>query len=640
MTVLQVGSLAFGYGSERLFHDLSFTIAAGDRLAIVAPNGAGKSTLLRLVVGELAPVEGTVVVRRGARVGYYRQSHEHREEGTVLDAFLSGFGDILEARTRLETAQREAASGEARALDRLAHAMEEYRLSGGDDLERRIRMVMEHLGFAESVLSREVKGLSGGERGRLQLGVVLAQQPELLLLDEPTNHLDLDTIRWLGGFLQSFPGAVMIVSHDRVFLESATTATLELGQQRCRLYPFSFTEYEMAREAELKREAELAERQDAFIAKTEDFIRRNLAGQQTNQAKSRRKMLAKLDRLDRPEDIWKQAEDLSFRFSAVPRSGDIALEAQGLSATRGGKELFRGVELRLRRGERLAIVGPNGSGKTTLLQILAGRPTEGDQGMVKLGSNLFPGYFDQKLGSLDESKTAVEEIRSVKGELNVEAARTYLGQFQIRGDDTLRPIRGMSGGERSRLALAKLLLLPLNLLFLDEPTNHLDMVATDILEEALTSYEGTLIFVSHDQRFLENVATRVLAFEQGEVSQFQGTFGEWGELRARERSQREGAVGPARVSEPPKAGRLAYEEERQLARAKERRERRFREVESRIAAVEDVLRAHSARVQLEGSSDWETLAKEAEREKELQGELESLMGEWAELGEELEGARS
>ena len=512
MTVLQVADLGFGYGADKLFQGVTFSLALGERAALVAPNGAGKTTLLRLLGRELVPDAGSVVIRRDVRVAYYRQSHELTKTGSVLDAFLSGFQEVLALRHALTEAQHAAASGSDADLERLSSVADRYHLVGGDELERRVEIIAQRLGFRESDMERPIGSLSGGERGRLQLGVVLAQEPDLLLLDEPTNHLDLDTIAWLEAHVAGLRSAVLCVSHDRAFLDAVCPITMELGRRSFRSYPLKYSAYAVAREEDLARERELAERQEAFVAKTEDFIRKNIAGQKTKQAQSRRKMLDKLDAVDRPEDVWAVAEKVRFRFAPAPRTGDIVLDARGLHASRGDRRLFEGVDLLVRRGDRIGVVGPNGSGKTTMLKLLAGHGHASDGGEVRRGTNLCEGYFDQHLGSLDPVKTAVEEIRSIRADLNVDGARQYLARFRFYGDDALRRVQGFSGGERSRLALAKLLLEPHNLLFLDEPTNHLDIPAAEILEEALAGFEGTVLLVSHDRRFLEAVTTRVVAF--------------------------------------------------------------------------------------------------------------------------------
>jgi ATP-binding cassette subfamily F protein 3 len=634
MTVLQVGSLSFGYGANKLFGDVTFSIALGDRVALVAPNGAGKSTLLRLIAGELVPDAGIVTIRKGVTVGYYRQSHELSSEGDVMGAFLSGFREIVDLRRDLAHAQEAAASGSDDDLARLARVMDAYHAAHGDDVERKVAILAGKLGFSEADLSRPVASLSGGERGRLLLGIVLAREPDLLLLDEPTNHLDLDTIAWLEAHLSGYRGAVLVVSHDRAFLDAVTRETMELGQRSFRSYPVAYSAYEEMRADELEREEGLHERQQAQIAKTEDFIRRNIAGQKTKQAQSRRRMLEKLALVDRPEDVWARAEQVAFRFSPAPRTGDIVLDAKR------GRVLFEGFDLLIRRGDRIGIVGPNGSGKSTLLKILAGTPSPGDRGEVRRGTNLREGYFDQHLGSLDESKSPVDEIRGVKGDLNIDGARQYLARFRFWGDDVFRKVGGMSGGERSRLALGKLLLEPRNLLFLDEPTNHLDIPAAEILEEALSTFEGTVLLVSHDRRFLENVATRIVSVRAGEATTFPGGYADFvgaqAEAPARKsEAPRHESAGPEKEREKKGAGKAAYEAERAAGRAIEKKRRRLVELEDIVALGESKLSSLRDELRSTPGEDWEALAEKARAEQALAKEVEASMAEWMSLGEEL-----
>ena len=667
MPVIEVAGLKFGYTNQPLFENVTFRLEAGERAALVAPNGAGKSTLLRAIGGEIAPDAGSIVVKKGATVGYYRQSHESRLEGTVRDAMLAGFGDLVGLRRELSRAQADAASGEKGALERLAELTERYHHAGADALEHQVEAIATELGFRESDLERDVKTLSGGERGRLELGLVLATDAELLLLDEPTNHLDLDTIRWLEGHLQGLRAAVLVVSHDRAFLDAACPFTYELGQRTFRTYPLPYSAYHEERAADLERERKLAEEQAAMVAKTEDFIRKNIAGQKTKQAQSRRRMLDKLERVERPEDVWARAAKVRFRFAEAPRSGDIVLEAKGLGAERGGQTLFSGVDILIRRGDRVAVVGPNGSGKTTMMKILADKGMAGDRGDVRRGTNLKDGYFDQQLGSLDPKKSGVEEIRSVRGDLNVDGAREYLARFRFYGDDPLRKVASLSGGEQTRLALAKLLLEPRNLLFLDEPTNHLDIPAAEILEEALVGFEGTVILVSHDRRFLETVSTRTVSFHDGKVDIYEGGFKDYGEALARIRSaaaraerprdRERGAqrsrqaeprppqqksveapkTPPARAPQPAASGADAHRARRDQARDVERKTKQVALLEARVSELEAEV-AHYKKLLVEASgSNWEELHNWAKKERELSGELEKVFKAWVSLSEELGG---
>ena len=643
-SVLQVADVAFGYAADRLFRGVTFNLNEGERAALVAPNGAGKTTLLRIIQGELVPDEGTVLVKRDATVGFYRQSHELALTGTVLDALLSGFSEVLAIRSELAVARERAASGSAADLDVLAHVEERYQLVQGDELERRVELIAQRLGFEADRMHRPVASLSGGERGRLHLGLVLAQQPDLLLLDEPTNHLDLGTIEWLEGYLRSYAGGVMLVSHDRAFLDNVCPRTLELGRRTFRVYPMAYSAYVIAREADLERERAVVERQQSMITKTEDYIRKNIAGQNTKQAQSRRRMLEKLDRLERPDDTWEVAQHISFRFAPAPRTGDIVLDARGLEAERGGRELFSGVDLLVRRGDRIAIVGTNGCGKTTLLKLLAGLGGESDGGTVKRGSNLCDGTFDQDLGSLDLEKSGIDEIRSVRGDMNVDTTRGYLSRFRFWGELPFQKVASLSGGERSRLALAKLLLEPRNLLFLDEPTNHLDIPAAEVLEEALVHFEGTTLFVSHDRRFLENVSTRVLVFQEDGVDVFPGSYREYVERLQRPIStdDEEGSE-PAPEVEAEGRGerntrRAQFEATKAAARALQRKQRRLQELEQSIAKGERDIVVLREKLRNTPGEEWEKLSELAQQEQRLERDIEAMMEEWSQLGDELASA--
>ena len=651
MTVLQVADLRFGYGGETLFDGVTFSLAQGDRVALVAPNGSGKTTLLRVIARELEADAGTAVLKREATLGFYRQSHEVAATGDVLSAFLAGFQGVLAARAALHEAQESAASGSAEALDRQSRVTDQYHLAGGDELEHKVAAIASHLGFSDADLARQVASLSGGERGRLRLGLALAMRPDVLLLDEPTNHLDLDTIGWLEAWLRDFRGAVLVVSHDRAFLDATCSTTMELGQRSFRVYPVRYSDYVVAREEDRGRERALVERQQAMVAKTEDFIRKNIAGQKTKQAQSRRKMLEKLDRLERPEDVWSAAQRVAFRFPPALRTGDIVLDARGLGAERGGRVLFSGVDLLVRRGERIGIVGPNGAGKTTLLKLLAGRGGPEDEGTVRRGTNLQEGYFDQHLGEVDLDVTAVENVRQIRGDFTTEAARQYLARFRFWGDDPLRVVRGFSGGERSRLALARLLLEPKNLLFLDEPTNHLDIPAAEILEEALVGFEGTVLLVSHDRRFLENVTTRIVAVRDGRIEVHQGGFRDYERVRvdaAAAATPKPAAREPAKVDKARRdaslasasasagdGGKKSYEDQRQAARVLEKKKKRVQEIEASIATGEAELDALRKKLKAASSDDWEKLAKMAQEEQALANKVNAMLIEWARLSEEV-----
>jgi len=553
MSLAQFADVTFGYPGTQILAGASLLIKPGDRLALVGPNGMGKSTALRLLCGDLEPDAGDVRVLGRQTVAYLRQSQEFVGAGTLLDALLEPFAHVQKMHEELSALEaRMAEAHDAAGLDiaRYGELQERYQREGGYELESRVRRLTADVGFSEGDLVRAVETLSGGERGRLELAKVLVRQPDLLLLDEPTNHLDLAAIERLETFLAEYAGAFVMVSHDRAFIRAVCREIVELENGKFVRYPMGWDKYVVERDARRALAQAAYERQKDHVDKTEDFIRRNLAGQKTKQAQSRRKMLDKLDRLERPDDQWEHAGKIALAFQTGGDLGaketirapklDVGYTAKDGTVTR----ILRDVTANIYRGDKVGIVGPNGGGKSTLLRTLIGElpPLAGT---VEHGTGVRVGYFDQKLGTLDESLTLEDEIRSVRADLSPEAVRNYLAKFRFFGDDPFKLVRGLSGGERSRLAMAKIMLFPRNVLVLDEPTNHLDIPARETLEDALDGYEGTLIVISHDRYFLDRVCTRLLVIEGDRVEAHLGNYGDW-RRRVRE------ATAPAKEKEREK----------------------------------------------------------------------------------------
>src|SRR5450432_1975422 len=555
MSLAQFADVTFGYPGTEILTGASLLIKPGDRLALVGPNGTGKSTALRLLAGDLEADAGDVRVLGRSSVSYLRQSQEFVGDGSLLDALLEPFAHVQKMHEELAALEARMAGGHADAdVVRYGELQERYQREGGYDLESRVRRLTADVGFSESDLGRAVETLSGGERGRLELAKVLVPQPDLLLLDEPTNHLDLAAIERLEAYLAEYPGAFIMVSHDRAFIRAVCREIVELESGKFVRYPMGYDRYVVERDARMELQRAAYERQKDHVDKTEDFIRRNLAGQKTKQAQSRRKMLEKLERLERPDDQWDHAGKISLSFQTGGDLGaketirapmlDVGYTAADGTVTR----ILRDVTANIYRGDKVGIVGPNGGGKTTLLKTLIGElpPLAGK---VEQGTGVRIGYFDQKLGTLDESLTLEDEIRSVRADLSPEAVRNYLAKFRFFGDDPFRVVKGLSGGERSRLAMAKIMLFPRNVLVLDEPTNHLDIPARETLEQALHDYEGTLIVISHDRYFLDRVATRVLVIDGSSVESHLGNYSDW-----RARSLRGVHAGDAGLTDaPPRA---------------------------------------------------------------------------------------
>src|SRR5450432_1377803 len=667
MSLAQFADVTFGYPGTEILTGASLLIKPGDRLALVGPNGTGKSTALRLLAGDLEADAGDVRVLGRASVSYLRQSQEFVGDGSLLDALLEPFAHVQKMHEELTALEARMADGHADAdVARYGELQERYQREGGYDLESRVRRLTADVGFSESDLGRAVETLSGGERGRLELAKVLVRQPDLLLLDEPTNHLDLAAIERLEAYLAEYPGAFIMVSHDRAFIRAVCREIVELESGKFVRYPMGYDRYVVERDARMELQRAAYERQKDHVDKTEDFIRRNLAGQKTKQAQSRRKMLEKLDRLERPDDQWEHAGKIGLSFQT---GGDLGsketIRAPKLDVGYTSREgvvttILREVTANIYRGDKVGIVGPNGGGKSTLLRTLIGElPTL--SGKVDIGTGVRIGYFDQKLGTLDEALTLEDEIRSVRADLSPEAVRNYLAKFRFFGDDPFRVVKGLSGGERSRLAMAKIMLFPRNVLVLDEPTNHLDIPARETLEDALGGYEGTLLVVSHDRYFLDRVCTRLLVIAGARVEAHLGNYGDW-RRRAREAAAPAPATPPEKttekkIKEPSKAPPTEQRKEQDQPKApgaatQERaaskdRDRELRRLERRVETLEgDVgkLETDLAAVRAELAGDhagaWQKLHELADRERDLDALLTRRLAEWEAAGTALAKARA
>jgi ATP-binding cassette subfamily F protein 3 len=639
--LVQLSNVSFGYAGVSLFEDLTWQVNPGEHIGLVGANGAGKSTLLRLLAGELAPESGQVARTRGVTIGYLHQSQEFRGEGTVRSALAAPFAGVLALREELGAlTERLAHDHDPQLLARYGRLEEEYRHQEGYTLERRMRELTEDVGFEERDLDRPIATLSGGERNQLELAIVLLSAPDLLLLDEPTNHLDVVACERLERFLATYAKAFVLVSHDRYLLDRVATRMVEVDGGGLEDYPPGWANYIAERDKREKLLLKAYEQQRQETARTEEFIRRNLAGQKTNQAKSRRKMLEKMERLELHRSAWAAASHLGIRFEVGDRpSGKEVLVAEQLTAGHdAARPVCRHLDLTIYRGERVGVVGRNGCGKTTLLKTLLGkvRPLGGT---VRRGHELRLAYFDQRLSDLDEERSLIEEIRSVRGDLSPDAVRTYLARFRFYGDDVFRAVKGLSGGERNRLALSKMMLRPANVLALDEPTNHLDIPARERLERALRAYEGTLVVVSHDRYFLDQVCTRLVLMDEGRVEQEPGNYSDHrARLDARaQAAAAAAAAAPAPAPRPTEKSAAAQDYARRKAERNERQslERRFKSLEDEIAALEARHAELRATLAADHGGDWQQLNALVEEERSLGESLAAKLAEWESLGEKL-----
>jgi len=500
------------YGRQVLFVDASFQLNPGEKVGLVGPNGSGKTTLFRMIVGEESPDEGDVSVPKRLTVGYFRQDVEEMAGRSVLDEAIAGSGRVGDLHHELEELQhRMADSEEVEAIDtilkRFGEVQEEYDHLGGYALESQAREVLHGLGFDDDRIDGDAGDLSGGWKMRVAMARVLLGRPDVLLMDEPTNHLDIESIVWLESFLKSLPGALLMTSHDREFMNRVVTRVAEIDGGEITTYSGNYDFYERERSIrESNREAAYA-RQQAMLAKETRFIERFAAhAAKAAQVQSRVKALEKIEKIELP----RKRAVVKFDFRQPPRSGDQVVTLEDVSKSYGKRIVYDGLNLNIRRGERWCVMGKNGAGKSTLLKIVSGA-VDPDSGSVKLGASLKMGYFAQQaLDLLDPNLTIEEQLRNDFPEESIGALRNLAGAFQFSEQDVDKKIRALSGGEKTRLVMARMLMYPPNFLVLDEPTNHLDLATKDMLIEALKRFEGTMLFVSHDRSFLRGLSNRVL----------------------------------------------------------------------------------------------------------------------------------
>ncbi|MCC6446217.1 MAG: ABC-F family ATP-binding cassette domain-containing protein [Armatimonadetes bacterium] len=532
MALLSVSDIHKAFGADDILRGAAFQINAGEKAALVGANGSGKTTLLRLIARLDEADGGSVNLSGGCRIGYLPQDtlmvggHTlYQEAYTAREAIVQVERELHEVESRMADAPEEEMEALTERYSRLYH---EYERLEGFSYEAAVKATLGGLGFAPQDFEKSVAVLSGGQKTRAALAKLLLQEPDLLLLDEPTNHLDIEATEWLEEFLSKFKGAALIVSHDRYFLDRLVSKVVELADGRTETYPGNYNSFLKLREMKLHQRQEEWERQQEEIAKLEDYIRRYKAGNRATMAKSREKMLARIQPIHRPR------EQRTLKAAVAPASGSgrIVAEIKGLSMGYGPRTLFENANLTVEREDKIGLVGPNGSGKTTLLKIVLGEETP-LAGQVRLGHNVEIGYFAQDLGGLDPENNLVDEILEVAPQMTPAEVRHLLARYLFSGEDVFKRVGDLSGGERNRVVLAKLLVQQPNFLLLDEPTNHLDIPSREALEQALHSYTGTVLFSSHDRYLLDTIATRIVEVAAGGVTVYEGNYSEYRARKAR-----------------------------------------------------------------------------------------------------------
>ncbi|RKP44824.1 ABC transporter ATP-binding protein [Cohnella endophytica] len=638
--LLHASSITKHYGVTPVLDGVSLLINERDRIGLVGVNGAGKSTFLRILAGDLTADTGSVSKPRELKVGYLAQNGGLQGHRTIMEEMNSAFGPLLEQERALnqlevriaDPVELEQAERYEALLAQYADLSEKFRENGGYEMKNRIRSILHGMGFGSFAPDTEVASLSGGQRTRLALARLLLVQPELLLLDEPTNHLDIDTLTWLEQYLRSYAGAMVIVSHDRYFLDATVTSILEIERHAAVRYTGNYSRFMDLKAAAFDQQMKLFEQQRKEISKMEDFIQRNIVrATTTRRAQSRRNMLERIERLEKPGTL-RQA---NFSFTTERRSGKEVLRAINCSAApkEEMQPLFRNVSFEVKRGERLALLGPNGVGKTTLLRALIDKlPLR--TGVFEWGAGVSLGYYDQEQRELTPSNTVLDEVWNAYPHQPEAEIRTVLGNFLFSGEDVRKKVSSLSGGEKARVALSKLMLKKANVLLLDEPTNHLDLMSREVLEAALEEYDGTLIFVSHDRYFLNRIADRIVELAADGTTHFLGNYDEM--VDKKQQMKEWEASKPDSASSPSSTAAVTnYEAEKQAKREDRARLRKREQAEADIARLEAELEELELQMaKPEMATDYMMLREkqaEAEKTRETLDEVyrvwESLMDE-------------
>lgn len=643
--LLQVSNLTKSYGVDPILSNINLQILERDKIGLVGVNGAGKSTLLKIIAGEISYDSGDIHKAKETKLGYLAQNSGLQSDRTIIDEMLLVFSDLLAVEQELRELEMKIADPKLHddekryqeVLDRYANRSDWYKNNGGFEINTKINSVLHGMGFGEFDHHTPISSLSGGQKTRLALAKILLQSPDLLMLDEPTNHLDIDTLTWLEGYLRSYPGAILVVSHDRYFLDAMTTTIVEIERHQAKKYTGNYSRYLELKAAEYEIAMKHFEKQQDEIARMEQFIQKNLVrASTTKRAQSRRKALEKMDRIDRPMGDLKRA---SFSFEVERMSGKEVLKVNHLSIQfpNSTAPLFTDVQLQLQRGEMVALVGPNGIGKSTMLKAIVGQlqPTTGN---IEFGSHVKLGYYDQEHNVLNPSNTVLEEVWSTYPHMDEVRIRTVLGNFLFSGEDVLKRISSLSGGEKARVSLSKLMLAKANLLILDEPTNHLDLFSKEVLESALMDYEGTVLFISHDRYFLNKMAERIVELTPQGANYFLGNYDDMLEKKLElEEARQEAALAAASTKKNQQQEATidpaqSYEVEKQQKRAERNKQRKLEALEADIASLEQrVAEWEEKLTDPEIFNDYVRIQDIQAEITSLKQQLDSCYAQWEEL---------
>ncbi|KRF55445.1 ATP-binding cassette domain-containing protein [Peribacillus frigoritolerans] len=639
MILLQINQLSKYYGAELILSNMKLEVQNKDRIALVGRNGAGKSTLLKIIAGQLSHDGGEIIKPKGVTIGYMAQDTGLESALTIWDEMLTVFTDLIEQEKELRRLEADMARPDIfenetvyqKVLNEYDTLMVAFKEKGGYQYEADIRSVLHGLQFADFDYSTPISTLSGGQKTRLALGKLLLRKPDILILDEPTNHLDIETLSWLEQYLQGYQGAVLIVSHDRYFLDKVVNLVYEISRNNMKKYHGNYSSYLEGKAEDYERDMKLFEKQQGEIEKLRDFVQRNITrASTTKRAQSRRKQLEKMDVLDKPQGDEKSA---NFSFQIERQSGNEVLHLQDLAIGYEGETVSKNINSRMTKGESIALVGPNGVGKSTLLKTIISK-LPALSGDFRFGTNVEVSYYDQEQANLVSNKRVLNELWDdypLKPEKDI---RTVLGNFLFSGDDVLKTVSTLSGGEKARLALAKMMMQKGNFLILDEPTNHLDLDSKLVLENALIDYPGTILFVSHDRYFINRIATKVIELSKDGNEEFLGDYDyylekkqEQAEIQALEQQDQAKSLDAA-------VEKTNYKIDKEAKKAERQRKRRIEEIEAAMELLETEINEYNDLLcDPNVFQDHEKVMEVQTKLDHAQESLDQLLEEWAELEE-------
>ena len=638
--MISLDNLTISYGGWTLFDGISFLINAKDRIGLVGKNGAGKTTLLRVITGEQQPTEGAVTINGECTIGYLPQQMRVADTTTLAAETAKAFDEVLRIEADIERLSNEIAARTdyeseeyANLIHRLNDANDRYHILGGDTREADIERTLLGLGFKRTDFERPTREFSGGWRMRIELAKLLLRRPSIFLLDEPTNHLDIESIQWLEEYLKNYNGAVLLISHDRAFLDNVTTRTVELSLGKIYDYKVPYSKFVELRAERRAQQMAAYQNQQKLIEKTEEFIEKfRYKPTKSNQVQSRVKQLERLERIEVDEEDLSR---LNIKFPPAPRSGQIVADIKGVGKSFGQKRIFSGAEFTIERGQKIALVGRNGEGKTTFARMLIGE-LEQSEGEIKIGANVNIGYYAQNQDDLMDGEFTVFDTldRVAVGDIRTRL-RDILGAFLFRGEDIDKKVKVLSGGERSRLAMARLMLEPYNLLVLDEPTNHMDMRSKDILKDALQKFDGTVVVVSHDREFLDGLVDRIYEFRDGGVKEYLGGiyyFLEKRKIESLSEIERKDRPAASNRVEASTVGKLSYEQKKEQEKLLRKLRKNVENIEAELAVIEKSIAEYDARF----ATATEYNAEDYAKYDALKQEYDRLMHEWEKASYELE----